>query len=189
VLFLGLTTAFCVVYLYYNMRLVAFAGGRSLGSEWSGLVSSVVSWFGRRGFGVVVGDSFGADFLVASACSRLGVPCLVVAPPRPWSRLSFVASGQVPAGVLVASALVPPSLPLSRRLSQRSRVVASFSSVGVVFGGGRGSLGVFARAVLSSGGRVLWFPCGVPLSTLSSFGLSVSRSVSFGGSVAYLLSL
>lgn len=168
---------------------VAFAGGRSLGSEWSDLVSSVVSWFGQRGYSAVVGDSWGADFLVASACSSLGVPCLVVAPPRPWSRLSFVGAGRVPSGVSVASALVPPSLPLSARLSRRSRVVASFSSVGVVFGGGRGSLGVFARSLLSRGGRVLWFPCGVSVSSLSSFGLSVSRSVSFGGSVAYLLSL
>jgi len=171
------------------MRLVAFAGGRSLGREWAPLVSSVVSFFGRRGYSVVVGDSFGADFLVASACSRLSVPCLVIAPPRPWSRLSFVASGQVPAGVSVASALVPPSLPLSRRLALRSRVVASFSNLGVVFGGGRGSLGVFARSVLSRGGRVLWFPCGVEVSTLSRYGLVVSSSIRFGGSVAYLLKL
>jgi len=167
---------------------VAFAGGRSLGSEWAGLVSSIVSWFGqRRGYSVVVGDSWGADFLVASACSSLGISCLVVAPPRPWARLSFVGAGQIPSGVSVASAFVPPSLPLSRRLALRSRVVASFSRLAVVFGGGRGSLGVFARSVLSRGGRVLWFPCGVSVSSLSSFGLSVSCSISFDGSVAYFL--
>jgi len=177
------------MYIYTLMRLVAFAGGRSLGREWAPLVSSVVSFFGRRSYSVVVGDSFGADFLVASACSRLGVPCLVIAPPRPWFRLSFVGAGRVPLGVSVASAFISPSLPLSRRLSQRSRIVASFSSVGVVFGGGRGSLGVFARSILSRGGRVLWFPCGVPLSTLSRYGLVVSSSIRFGGSVAYLLKL
>ena len=171
------------------MQLVAFAGGRSLGSEWAPLVSSVVSFFGRRGFGVVVGDSWGADFLVASACFRLGVSCLVVAPPRPWGRLSFVGAGRVPSGVAVASALVSPSLPLSRRLAARSRVVASFSRLGVVFGGGRGSLGVFARFLLRRGGRVLWFPCGVSVSSLSRFGLSVSRQVSLFGETAYLLSI
>ena len=168
------------------MQWVAFAGGRSLGSEWSGLVSEVVSFFGRRGFGVVVGDSWGADFWVASACSRLGVSCLVVAPPRPWSRLSFVGAGRVPS-VSVASALVPPSLPLSVQLARRSQVVASFSNIGVVFGGGRGSLGVFARSLLRRGGRVLWFPCGVSVSTLSKYGLAVAKKIPSLG--AFLLKL
>ena len=166
-----------------------FAGSRSLSGRWFGLVRSVVSFVASVGGSVIVGDCWGADFLVARACSSLGVPCLVVSPPRPWSRVSFVASGRIPSGVSVASAVVSPSLPLSRRLSLRSRVVASFCQVAFVFGAGRGSLGVFARSVLSRGGLVVWFPCGSSLSVLSSFGLRAVRKVRVGSAVGWLLSL
>ena len=169
--------------------VVGFAGSRSLQARWFPLVRSVVSWVGSRGGGVVVGDAFGCDFSVARACSSLGVRCLVVAPPSPWSRLSFVASGRVPSGVVVSSALVPPSLPLSRRLALRSRVVASFCSLAFVFGSGRGSLGVFARSVLSRGGSVVWFPCGSSLSVLSSFGLRAVGRVRVGSVWGWRLAL
>ena len=169
--------------------IVGFAGSRSLSARWFGLVRAVVSHVRAVGGLVVVGDSWGADFLVARACSSLGVPCLVVSPPRPWSRLSFVASGRVPSGISLASAVVSPSLPLSRRLSLRSRVVASLCSVGFVFGAGRGSLGVFARSVLRRGGLVVWFPCGSPLSVLSSFGLRAVGRVRVGQVWGYVLAL
>jgi len=170
-----------------NHIIFGFAGSRSLSARWFPLVRAVVSFVASVGGSVVVGDSFGADFLVARACASLGVPCLVVSPPSPWSRLSFVASGRLPSGVSVASALVSPSLPLSRRLSLRSRVVASFCRVAFVFGSGRGSLGVFARSVLRRGGLVVWFPCGSSLSFLASFGLRVRGRVRVGCVWGYVL--
>ena len=164
-----------------------FAGSRSLSVQWFGLVRAVVSWVRAVGGRVVVGDSWGADFLVARACASLGVECLVVSPPSPWFRLSFVAFGRLPSGVSLACALVSPSLPLSRRLSLRSRVVASLCRVAFVFGSGRGSLGVFARSVLRRGGLVVWFPCGSSLSVLSSFGLRVRGRVRVGCVWGYVL--
>jgi len=158
--------------------LVAFAGGRDLDDRYRHIIDIAISEVSRRGWSVVVGDSVGADYFIASSCSSFGVPCLVVAVPHSLPSLSFVASSRVPSSVSLSYALCSGSL--RRRLACRTSVVASFSSFGVVFGGGRGSLGIFARSILRRGGRVVWFPCGVPVSELDRYGLHVSGSYKFG---------
>jgi len=167
--------------------LVALAGGRDLGERYYPIVSAVVQELARLGSSVVVGDSVGADYYISLACSSLSVPCLVVAVRGSLPSLSFVASGSLPSGCSLSFALCSGSL--RRRLACRTSVVASFSSFGLVFGGGRGSLCIFARSILRRGGRVVWFPCGVPVSELSRYGLKVSGSYKVGRVVGLELSL
>jgi len=151
-------------------RLVGVVGSRSLPSRFAPLVSSVVSLFLSRGFGVASGGAVGADSFALSAvlhqgaCSRgvvysawssvSGFP----ASARPDVERFIAAGGQVVWGS--ASAGSPRPVAVSALLGRNRRLVFA-TSVVVAFlhGPSRGSLYTVRQAV-SRGVPVIVFLCG-----------------------------
>jgi len=151
-------------------RLVGVVGSRSLPLLFAPLVSSVVSLFLSRGFGVASGGAVGADSFALSAvlrsgsCSRgivysawssvFGFPSSA----RPDIERFIAAGGQVVWGS--ASIGSPRHVAVSSLLGRNRRLVAA-SSVIVAFlhGPSRGSLYTVRQAV-SRGIPVIVFLCG-----------------------------
>jgi len=152
------------------VRFVGVVGSRSLPASFSPLVSSVVSLFLARGFGVASGGASGADAFALSALlgqgasasgvvfsawpSVSGFPVAV----RPLVSRFLVSGGQVVWGsVLLGSSRQA----VCSALFARSRALVSSSSALVAFlhGPSRGTLFTLRQAV-SRGVPVVVFLCG-----------------------------
>jgi hypothetical protein len=157
--------------------LWAFGGSRSLGPEASALASQAAAVLLQGGAGLVVGCCKGADASALSAAVAAGLA----------HRVSVLGAfgplgpaGRAPAGACPASAVAsvraavragaafqpwaggPGSVPLSARLSGRTRAVAAAASAGalvVLAPGSRGAL-ILARAVARRGLPVVALPVG-----------------------------
>lgn len=153
----------------------AFGGSRSLGAEASALASEAAALLLQGGAELVVGCCKGADASALSAAVGAGLA----------NRVSVLGAfgplgpaGRWPAGACPASAVAsvraavrggatyqpwaggPGSLPLSSRLSARTRAVAAAASAGAVVvlaPGSRGAL-ILARAVARRGLPVIALP-------------------------------
>lgn len=149
---------------------VGVIGSRSLPARFAPLVSSVVSLFLSRGFGVASGGAAGADQFALSALLRSGSASRGVvysawssasgfpASARPDIKRFIAAGGQVVWGPASAGAARPAAV---SALLGRNRLLVSASSVIVAFlhGPSRGSLYTVRQAV-SSGVPVVVFICG-----------------------------
>jgi len=149
---------------------VGVIGSRSLPPRFAPLVSSVVSLFLSRGYGVASGGAAGADQFALSAVLRLGAWSRGVVYSA-WSSVSgFPASaqpdierfnaagGQVVWGPACAGATRPAAV--SALLGRNRRLVAASSLiVAFLYGPSRGSLYTVRQAV-SRGVPVIVFLCG-----------------------------
>ena len=151
-------------------RLVGVVGSRSLPVRFAPLVSSVVSLFLSRGFGVASGGAMGADHFALSAVIGQGA-CSLGVVYSAWSSVSgfpssvrpdverFIGSG---GNVVWGSAPVGSPHPVAvSALLRRNRHLVSACSVIVAFlhGPSRGSLYTIRHAV-SCGVPVIVFLCG-----------------------------
>lgn len=166
--------------------LWAFGGSRSLGPEASALASAAAAALLQGGAGLVVGCCKGADASALSAAVGAGLANRVsvlgafgpLGPAGRWPAGACPASAvaSVRAAVRAGAAYRPwaggsPSVPLSARLSGRTRAVAAAASAGalvVLAPGSRGAL-ILARAVARRGLPVLALPvCGAQLPALGA---------------------
>jgi len=152
------------------VRLVGVVGSRSLPASFSPLVSSVVSLFLARGFGVASGGASGADSFALSALLRQGASASGIVfsawssasgfpvSVRPQVSQFLSAGGQVVwgSGSLGGSrgAVVSALLGRNQRLVSACSVLVAF-----LFGSSRGSLFTVRQAV-SRGVPVVVFLCG-----------------------------
>jgi len=171
-------------------RFVGVIGSRSLPPRFAPLVSSVVSLFLSRGFGIASGGALGADSFALSALlssgssssgvvfsawsSASGFPSSV----RPAVSRFVAAGGQVVWGSAPASSSRSVAVPA---LLGRNRLLVSASSVVVAFlhGPSRGSLYTVRHAV-SRGVPVIVFLCGGGACLPPDL---ASRCVAFNGEV------
>lgn len=146
---------------------VAFGGSRRLPVKYFAQIVTTVKYWWNKGYTPVVGDSWGTDYLVACACSGLEIPCKVVVACRNVPRLSYIAAGHIPQGIELYCSVLSKYRRLSRRLSERTRYVASMGRVGVAFGAGKGTLGVFARTMLKQEKKVFWHPLTIKMQEIN----------------------
>lgn len=151
-------------------RLVGVVGSRSLPVRFAPLVSSVVSLFLSRGFGVASGGAMGADHFALSALLSSGSSSRGVVYSA-WSSVSgfpssvradaerFIGSGGSVVWGSASSGCARP-VAVSALLRRNERLVSSCSViVAFLHGPSRGSLYTIRHAV-SCGVPVIVFLCG-----------------------------
>ncbi len=165
--------------------LWAFGGSRSLGPHASALASKAAAHLLLGGAELVMGCCTGADASALSAAVSAGLANRVsvlgafgpLGPPGRWPAGACPASAVATVRAAVRGGATfhpwaggPASVPLSARLSARTRAVAAAASAGafvVLAPKSRGAL-ILARAVARRGLPVLALPvCGAQLPDLS----------------------